>query len=161
MPTPTYTPLATVTLSSSASSVIFSSIPATYRDLVLVTNVTHSGEAEIDLAIRFNGDTGNNYNRASVTGNGSVAASFAVLNENYLYVLAASTTSSVATLQIMDYSATDKHKPCLSRGNLTAGRVSATANRWANTAPINSISVAVLSANFLAGSTFSLYGVIA
>jgi hypothetical protein len=161
MPTPTYIPLATVTLGSLAATVTFSSIPATYRDLILVTNVTHSSNTELDLAIRFNGDSGNNYNRVAMTGNGSTAASFSSLNENYLYVLGASTTISVATLQIMDYSATDKHKTCLGRGNLTAGRVSAVTNRWASSAAINSISVAVLTGNFLAGSTLSLYGVIA
>ena len=43
MPTPTYTPLATVTLGTSAASVTFSSIPATYRDLILIFDGTGSG----------------------------------------------------------------------------------------------------------------------
>ena len=37
-PVSTYVALATTTLGATASSVTFSSIPATYRDLVLVTN---------------------------------------------------------------------------------------------------------------------------
>ncbi len=35
MPTPTYIALATITLNADASQVVFSSIPNTYRDLVI------------------------------------------------------------------------------------------------------------------------------
>jgi hypothetical protein len=161
MPTPTYTPLANLTLGSTATSVTFSSINQTYRDLILVTNVTHSANAEIDLTIRFNGDSGANYNRVAMTGNGSAAASFAQTSNNGAELLGASTTISGAITQVMDYSATDKHKTVLFRGNLTAGRVSATAARWANTAAITSLSVSVLSGNYAIGSTFSLYGIVA
>jgi hypothetical protein len=161
MPTPTYTSLGTRTLTSTATSVVFSNIPATYRDLILVTNVTHSANAEIDLTIRFNSDAGANYSRLAMTGNGTTAASFAQTGNDGVNVLGASTTISVAITQVMDYSATDKHKTVLFRGNLTAGRVSAFVSRWANTAAINNMSVSVLSGNYAIGSTFSLYGVIA
>jgi len=161
MPTPTYTPLATVTLGSSASSVTFSSIPATYRDLILVTNLTHSASTEIDLAIRFNSDTGANYSRVAMTGDGSTTGSFAQTGITSASVLAGSTTISTGLIQIMDYSATDKHKTILARGNLTAGRVSAFCLRWGNTVAITTMSVAVLSGNYNSGSRFDLYGVIA
>jgi hypothetical protein len=159
MPTATYIALGNLTLASATSTMSFSNIPATYRDLILVTNVTHSATNEIELAIRFNSDSGNNYNRISMTGNASTAVSFAEFNQNYLYVLAASTTVSVGLIEIMDYSVTNKHKSVLSRGNLSSGRVSATHNRWASTAALNQISVSCLSGNFNSGSTFSLYGV--
>jgi hypothetical protein len=57
MPTPTYTPLATVTLGTTAASVTFSSIPATYRDLIFVLSGL-GGSANITL--RYNGDSGSN-----------------------------------------------------------------------------------------------------
>jgi hypothetical protein len=161
MPTPTYTPLANITLGSTATSVTFSSINQTYRDLILVTNVTHSANAEIDLTIRFNGDSGANYSRVAMTGDGSTAASFAQTGNNGVNVLGASTTISAAITQVMDYSATDKHKTVLFRGNLTSGRVSAFAARWANTAAITSLSVSVLSGNYAIGSSFALYGIVA
>jgi hypothetical protein len=64
--------------------------------------------------------------------------------------------------QIMDYSATDKHKTLLSRKNTSSVVVNAQAGRWANTAAITSIVCTVDSgATFSSGSTFSLYGVIA
>jgi hypothetical protein len=64
-------------------------------------------------------------------------------------------------MQILDYSATDKHKPCLIRnGTVTVSTTIATAARWGNTAAINSLEI-FTSNTFLAGSTFSLYGRIA
>ena len=40
---PTYTPLQSIVLTSSASSVTFSNIPQTYQDLVLVVNPSGVG----------------------------------------------------------------------------------------------------------------------
>jgi hypothetical protein len=163
MPTPTYTPLATVTLGASASSVTFSSIPATYRDLIFIFNGTSaSGTPAVEA--RVNGDTGGNYNRVRMIGNGSTATSAAASGQSSFTVAAGSMpTSTVAThiVQFMDYSATDKHKTVLNRGNIPSGTVEAFAQRWANTAAITSISVFVTSDNFAAGSTFSLYGIVA
>ena len=60
MATPTYIALATTTLSSAVGSVTFSSIPAGYRDLVLVAEGLTSG-ATSNVRMQFNSDTGNNY----------------------------------------------------------------------------------------------------
>jgi hypothetical protein len=61
----------------------------------------------------------------------------------------------------MDYSATNKHKSVVTR-NDHPSHTQAQANRWANTAAITSISIAVRGgSSFASGSTFSLYGVIA
>jgi len=64
--TDTYRPLATITLGSTASSITFSSIPATYRDLIIVGNPLGA-----EAAARFNGDSGSNYNGVQMWGNGS------------------------------------------------------------------------------------------
>ena len=80
MPTPTYTPLATVTLGTAASSVTFSSIPATYRDLILVVNATTSADGIPSL--RFNGDSGNNYSEHGLSSTGSVIGSGATSSFN-------------------------------------------------------------------------------
>jgi hypothetical protein len=161
MPEQTYRPLATVTLGSSASSVTFSSIPATYRDLILVTNLVNSSFAEADAGIRFNSDTGTNYFRVAMTGDGSTAASFSSASQDANYYLIQSTTISTGIVQVLDYSATDKHKTSLVRGNLTAGRVSAFAGRWANTAAITSLTIFSPSGTFTSGNTLNLFGVIA
>jgi len=164
MPTPTYTPLATVTLASSASSVTFSSIPATYRDLILTVAGTNSANAFITL--QFNGDTGSNYSMVFMQGSGSGATSTSssgveiITSQNNV-----GTALKTGLIQIMDYSATDKHKTVLARtdGENSGTRLTAAlAARWANTAAITSIRVYDGNgSNYLTGSTFNLYGVIA
>jgi hypothetical protein len=158
MPTPTYTPLATVTLGSSASSVTFSNIPATYRDLILVFDgVVSAGGGEV-VFINFNGDTtSGNYSSVFANGNGSTAGSST--DPRRLGLLYASRSSFIAN--IMDYSATDKHKTYLSRDGASSNVVEMIAGRWANTAAITSLRVLTDANGLASGSTLSLYGVIA
>jgi hypothetical protein len=161
VPQPTYTPLATVTLGSSTSSVTFSSIPATYRDLILIITAQRTG-SPVNMGLRFNGDTGSNYSQVYMTSTGSTTYSGTVSATNAqidVYPYAPSTGFNNYILQIMDYSATDKHKTFLRRTNEAGNATEAAAHRWANTAAITSINLAMSSMN--TGSTFSLYGVIA
>jgi hypothetical protein len=159
MPTPTYTPLATVTLGSTATSVTFSSIPATYRDLIVVhSGLLTSGGQEIRL--RYNGDSGNNYIYVEMSGTGSSATS-STATLSYAYGGLVYTTAANSIVQIMDYSATDKHKTGLTRSNNPANNVVAFAHRWANTAAITSLELSIGGNLWAAGATFNLYGVIA
>jgi hypothetical protein len=163
MPTVTYKPLATVTLGGSDSDIVFSSIPATYRDLILVINGTVNFTGADSTLMRFNGDTGSNYSNVRMVGTGSAATAYAdTATYAYIGVPANSDRFSIIT-QIMDYSATNKHKTLLSRHGQASGWVTAHAGRWANTSAITSVTImANASASvFSAGTTFSLYGVIA
>jgi hypothetical protein len=157
MPTPTYTPVATVTLGTAASSVTFSSIPATYRDLVL----TFDGERTLEGAIffRLNGDSGSNYTRVFMHGNGSITASGGGTDTSAELVYAGLDQENLTVTQIMDYSATDKHKTVLTRNNRPGGYVGAEANRYASTSAITSLQVLTASSTIKAGSTFNLYGI--
>ena len=165
MPQPTYTALATVTLGGTASSVTFSSIPATYRDLVLVMNGSPSSNDYPTLSSRLNGDTGANYSRVRMYGTGSSTASSAADGftglqlSSYTGIGSSTTSHSVVIANLMDYSATDKHKTAIVRsGNNTEG-VEATASRWANTAAVTSWQIFVNVGGFASGFTFSLYGI--
>lgn len=152
MPTPTYIALANITLGSSASSITFSSIPATYRDLVLVSsfNLTSAGNPTIS----FNGDTGANYSRQYLLGTGSSVVAGADTSRQFAQATSGLITTNIT--QIMDYSATDKQKTFLVRdGNTTDGAI-LYVFRWANTAAITSINV---SAAFAAGVSVALYGI--
>lgn len=173
MGTPTYTPITSQTLTSSASSVTFSSIPQTYRDLVLVCDVTRATTASSSdwYRVRFNSDTGNNYNMVDMVG-ASTATSGSIANTNLIwgsYNFAGMWDGQKSNLimHIFDFSATDKHKSVLQRINAFASsasnyNTSAQAARWASTSAITSIEVAGYYAqNFNAGSTFSLYGIAA
>jgi hypothetical protein len=170
MPTPTYTPLATVTLGTAASSVTFSSIPATYRDLIVVMNArsVYSADRSDDLQYRFNADSGSNYSWVNMAGFDSSTASSSSSSQTSgrIGVLETSsdsnTNNGVLIFQVMDYCATDKHKTALSRTNIARNFVAAHANRWASTTAVTSINVfGNRGSNLAAGSTFSLYGVIA
>jgi len=161
--------LATVTLGASASSVTFSSIPATYRDLILVYQYARAS-GETSLNVRFNGDTGSNYSFVNMIGS-SFSGATSTSNTFTGIVPEQGNQGNPNTdvgrgiwhYQIMDYSATDKHKTVLHRHNsvnAAANWTTAQATRWANTAAITSISFTT-SVDMSAGSNFSLYGVIA
>jgi hypothetical protein len=161
MPTMTYTPLATVTLGSATASVVMSNIPATYRDLILVVDGTTSGTG-VGVGLRFNADSGTNYAGVIMSGSGSAAASSSNAANNVADIAYFDNTSKMnAITQILDYSATDKHKTLLSRSNQAGTYVLAYASRWANTAAITSAQVLALTSSFASGTTLSLYGVIA
>jgi hypothetical protein len=162
MPTPTYVPMATVTLGTAASSVTFSSIPATYRDLVLVVNGANAAGANFGVYCRFNGDTGNNNPAVHMIGAVS-AISSGIINElgGAFVGWTSSGVSCQVRVQFMDYSATDKHKTLLSRADNPTSRTSAHAARWTNTGAITSINIFnEASANWASGSTFNLYGIV-
>ena len=158
MATPTYTPLASTTLSSSASSVTFSSIPQTYGDLILTWDVDISATTG-QIILRFSGDTGANYSRVQMRGDGSAAASFAADGATQLFAYSSPYDKFWGNIQIMDYSATDKHKTGLIRNDNVGEFTVALASRWANTSAVTSIEVFTDGETYLAGSTFSLYGV--
>jgi hypothetical protein len=157
MPTPTYTPLATITLGSSASSVTFSSIPATYRDLILVA-AGGGFSTTRNVRLRFNSDSGSNYSHVEANGNGSSAASSSA-TATAIVIGAMSEAQSNSVWQILDYSATDKHKSVLTRANIASVAVWMAAERWANTSAITSIQV-FATENLPIGFTWSLYGIV-
>jgi hypothetical protein len=158
MPTPTYTALGNLTLGSLTSSVTFSSIPATYRDLVLVITATINFAGDADFELRLNSDfTDSNYPNVSMTGFGSGSGSSGSGNTPAITM---SQNLSNHIIQIMDYSATDKHKTMLTRDNITGGRTRASAIRYASTSAITAITLTDNSGIQLnAGSTFALYGI--
>jgi hypothetical protein len=157
MPTPTYTPLATVTLGASASSVTFSSIPATYRDIVVIFGGSNSSANNLQL--RFNADSGSNYSFVYAEGNGSVTESGAFTSQTTSFIGNIGTGQNAVVAQVMDYSATDKHKTTISRSNRPDANVQMSASRWANTAAITSIEVRVAGGTIDTASVLSIYGI--
>lgn len=161
MPTSAMTALATITLASAQATVTFSSISSAYRDLrLIVNNKMVNGGASCD--IRFNSDSGSNYSSVYVygLGYGSGTSGVATTNYGYVDVLGTDTTiPSLFTVDIMDYSATDKHKSAISRGSNPTAGVQMSAIRWASTAAITTVTLSTGSGNYAAGTTMTLYGV--
>jgi hypothetical protein len=156
MPTATYVPIATITLTNSPNSVTFSSIPGTYRDLVLVSN--QKGTILNESFVSLNGSS-SGFSGVRMIGSGGGATSNTYSDNTGMGVMLDS--DGFFTYQFMDYSATDKHKTILAkqvRGQNSV--VAATAHRWANTSAITSITIAGQPfAYWNAGTYFSLYGI--
>jgi hypothetical protein len=153
--TNTYIALATVTLASSTTSITFSSIPATYRDLVLIGYSLSGTGVRGFGTLRFNGNT-SDYSRTEMVGNGTSAVGFAAAN---LIPITYGTVRAAQIIHIMDYAQTDRHKGVLYRNSLANDGALLGSGRWGNTAAINNVSLISFSENFGEGSTFSLYGV--
>lgn len=170
MPTTTYTPLANITLSSAAASVTFSSISQAYRDLILVANVRSTRGSGGDYPeFEINADTGANYNFVQMWGDGSNPYSASGTNrsstgtEFMTIPTAASAANTYATIvmNIMDYSATDKHKTILIAGDTPVFDTLRASWRWASTSAITQFKLHMNFASYEVGSTFSLFGVAA
>jgi len=159
---PTYTPIATQTLGSATATITFSSIPQTYTDLIVVASVQSGGASQMNLT--FNGDTGNNYSKTALYGNGSSALSLRGTNNPAITVAFtdSSPNYSPSIIQIMNYANTTTYKSVLIRTSYS-GEVDAAVGLWrGNTGSaaqaITSITLANGS-NYSSSSTFTLYGI--
>jgi hypothetical protein len=162
MPTPTYTLIDSVTLTSSASSVTFSSISAAGKgDLVIITKYLGNG-GESGTRYRFNSDSGANYSYVLAQGDGSTVSwgSSSSFTGVIGFATATATVAALQKLQISDYAATDKHKSVLVRSDRANQLTAMAAARWANTSAITNITIDSLGSNFAIGSTFQIYQIV-
>jgi hypothetical protein len=162
----------TVTVGSGgASSIDFTSIPATYTDLVIKLSSRTSdttGNDSSAIALQFNGDTTSSYQRRTLYGDGGAVGStnasttemrigFTDTNGNtantfgnceiYIPNYAGSTYKSVSVDAV-----TEANVAQFIYAALVAGL-------WSNTAAITSIKLYAPSYNFVQHSTASLYGI--
>ena len=157
----TYTPIATTTLTSTASSVSFSSISGSYTDLVLVIQTALSASAH-DTWLRFNSDSGTNYSRTKVAGSGSAATSFRAANQDAYYGIGNIGTGWMCSINhIMNYSNTTTYKSILTRHGSMDNETALSHGLWRSTSAITAIQVAPGTSTFISGSTFTLYGIVA
>ena len=167
MPTSTYEKIEARALVSNQTSVTFSTISGAYTDLVLICNGRSATGAVSDTYLMtYNGNTSNDYSRTRLLGNGSTATSGARTSapnidfEGMAGANAASNTFMTAIVQIQNYSNASTYKTCLIRGNDANNYVLATVGLSRSTSAITSISLATSSgAQFVTGSTFTLYGI--
>ena len=165
----TYVNIATQTLGSNVSSVTFSSIPSTYTDLMFRLSVrTSAGGAASSYIFRINGDTASNYSQTRIEGNG--ATTLSARTSNVTLFVGYYPTSSGATantfanqeIYIPNYlSSTSKSMSMFSvtENNATTAYIDNTAFLYRGTSPITSITFDGDGNNFVAGSSFYLYGI--
>ena len=155
--TATYDCIATTTTTGTAT-ITWNSIPATYTDLVIICagRETQSGGGYVTC--RFNNDSGSNYSRTILRGNGSTASSVRASNDTAVYFNLV-TDTAVAIANIMNYSNTTTFKTTIHRHNDVTDTVGITASLWRSTSAISRIDLtSVSSGNTLVG-TYTLYGI--
>lgn len=158
--------------SGGQATVTFSSIPSTYKHLqvraICRSDISGSGN-NIGMYMRFNGDTGSNYNWHEIAANGS-STPFAYgqadsgMNVNPHCPRAGDTASSFAgnIIDILDYTNTNKNttvRALAANDTNGGGWVHLTSGLWRNTDAINSISFFMESSNVAQYSHFALYGI--
>ena len=153
--TATYEKIATTTVTG-GSLISFTSIPATYTDLVVISNggLANNG----GYAVEFNGDTASNYSRTFLKGNGSTASSGRGSNEYPLYV-SSDGANQTNIWNIMNYSNTTTYKSFLTRGSGAAANAIVFACLWRSTSAINRVDITCSGTTFTSGFTATIYGI--
>jgi hypothetical protein len=142
---------------SSASTVTFSSISQSYRDLVLV--FLGKGTSAGNFALRANSDSSSSYTLVRIFNNGNTPASGSG-TESYFYVGGVGTTlDTLIKVDLFDYVATDKHKTALTAQDIGGDTTMRIAARWPSTAAITTLNCSLTAGSFASGSSFALYGV--
>jgi hypothetical protein len=157
----TYRPINTTTLTTSTTTVTFSSIPSTYTDLILVAAITAGNTG--DGYLRFNSDTGNNYSDTVIRGNGSAASSVRDTSVPGIDIGPTSVITGsevgIVKIQIQNYSNSTTYKTSLIRFDEGTNFVNAIVGLWRNTNAITSIDIVSRSGTWGVSSTFTLYGI--
>lgn len=166
--------ISSTSLSSSQSSITFSSIPQTYKDLVIYAFLRSDRATATDdqIVLRFNSNSNSNtYYGRILYGNGATANS-AEDNSTFfqLYGLsgAGATTGAFGTSQIyIQRYAGSSTKQISAESHLLSNSTTTEHNRtqlyggiFANTTAVTSISLQpYFGSNFISGSMVSLYGI--
>jgi hypothetical protein len=162
-------------LSATAASVTFSSIPGTFRNLLLVLQVRTDRVAENDAwLMRFNSDSGSNYDYNTAQVNNDAITGITLRAQTFLAggncEAANSRASSFypSVITIPGYENTNSEKWALIQDG-AFGDVSADSDmfsswrhgRWRNTDAVTSIAfLPNIGPNFVANSIFTLYGIL-
>lgn len=155
-------------LSSSASSVTFSSIPETYTDLRLIVSARSdwSTSARDIIRVRFNGGSDTNNTTRYIWGDGAT-----ITSGTYAYTFGGYCPAATSTIEtfgsseiyIAGYAGTTYAKPisvsAADENNTTTGANIEGGARWNSTSAITSITLVLSVGSFVAGSSFYLYGI--
>lgn len=163
--------LADTVLVGTSAAITFASIPQAFSHLRIVGYARTDGAVTVqDMLMRFNGDSGANYDRQYLSGAVSTAAAGESFGTTGLGVSSVPGASAAANLfapfDIVTpyYSQGSNHKASVScwaykygtaSGNLGVGMMS---HFWRSAAAITQVSLHPTSGNFVAGTRVTLYG---
>lgn len=162
--------LESIELSQTASSVTFDNIPQTgYTDLKVILSVRMSNSSNVvdDVMLSLNGSTSSfTMKRLFGAGTGTPSGDGGGGNSNWVGIApnSAATSDVYGNLEFYIPGYTSSNLKNISAGSAsenaaTAAYVMLTSLLWSNTAAITSMTLSGYASSFLAGSTFSLYGV--
>ena len=163
-----YESIATVTVGSGGSaSIDFTSISSAYKHLQ-IRGINRNETSDNTFRIRFNSDSGSNYSRHFLYGDGSTATAAAGASTASIGVTIIATSSNASSIfsgfviDILDYANTSKYKTVRSLGGYDAngsGYITLTSGVWMNTAAVTSITLISDSGDQNQYSSFALYGI--
>jgi hypothetical protein len=173
-----FVPIATATGTGSSGTITFSSIPATYQHLQLrfMVKTTETTSIFRDYRLRFNGDTGSNYARHTLTGDGATASAAGAASVTEITAIntviptsnaAFANMMGVGIVDLHDYTSTTKNKTVriftgadVNRSTAPVGRVTLNSGLYfATPAAITSITFVLTSGSLTTSSVLSLYGI--
>jgi hypothetical protein len=173
MPTPTYVAISKNVLTSSQSSVVFSGIPNTYTDLVVLISPRNTGAVVSEFFyFTFNNDSSGIYSYTQLQGNSSAASSARSVSDPrfiipYGYPGASATSNTFGSIEIyIPNYASSANK--LASSTAVSENNSSTANNayiqtmaglYRSTTAISSIEFNAVSGQYASGSRFDLYGI--
>ena len=168
-----YESIQTYALSSSQTTVTFSSIPSTYKHLQIRFIARNTG-AGVDFdyaAIQYNGNNSTaSYTYHVLSGNGASASSggngTGVIGYNLGgYIVAGGVTANrfgVGVIDILDYANTNKYKTTRVLSgwdNNGAGNIALISGLFLSTSAISSIAISSQTGDLAQYSSFALYGI--
>ena len=169
----TYDLLETEILTGSQASVTFSSLNSTYGadyqhlQVRFTSRITETVGGAGTFYVNVNGDTGSNYARHNLRGDGSSVLSYALTSSSTPDIgftagaESAANIFSAGVIDILDPFETTKYTTMRSASGLASGykEVWLGSVLWMNTAALTSISFETYGVwEFVTGSRFSLYG---
>lgn len=165
----TYTLITSNSLTSTASSVTFSNIPNTYTDLLIKISARSDTAAIFqNLRATINGNTSTVYSTTRLEGNGSSASSARSTSASFMAsgdingdTSSANTFASIE-MYFPSYTASI-NKPistfAAQEHNSSLAYLRGIAGLFSSTSAISTIEFKPVADNFLAGSSFFLYGI--
>lgn len=166
----TYRLISSTTLTGSAGSVTFNSIPGTYTDLVVRGSSRGSTSSNINVNYYYNGSNASLYSYRQLVAEG--ASVFAQNISGYIilegYAVNNDTGTSASTfsnfeIYIPNYSVAQNHPDSFfgvkETNASTPYVITATADLYRNAAAITRIDLQASNGSFVANSSFYLYGI--
>lgn len=162
MATPTFDLISSTTISSPVTTITVSSIPQTYKDLVVVIE-GNSSTSIGGIAVYFNNYTGFDYDVSTLEANGSSRTSTNNQNANRAYTsfnynFWGTTPRMNLIAQFNNYSSTSQYKSMISRANNPNNAVNLITNILKQTTAISSLRFDA--SNFATNTTIKVFGIV-